>query len=1074
MAVTLHDRVAALAGPANWESGRQLYRDRAVLDARVSGRGMEARLASDRGFVEVTLSFRQRRLTSRCTCTDHVGLCKHAVACLLLAEENPETIAFLQPAASAIPDQQAAPAAAPEAPPAPPSAFDCLRNPGLTFESMRRLLQAEAPDCSLSLHSETAIGTMESQWNRLTLTAQLHRGETAYAQGNVRRLIETGRGAGHMTLDDFAPQEQQIMRFLVAHAEFGTTAIHIGAHVLADLFHALGGFSAFYVPDGRLHVHAERIETVFEAEGREGGAHIRPRLLLPGHGHLPPSRPTYIAGRAGYWIGFGTEYWWLPGFFPSAWLQLFLHARGLDLSDRELARLQDLCAVHRIQSRLVPSNQHGELAARQGRCRPVLTLDWDHRGIQARIEFDYAGRRVGTGGPIIIWGSNRFVCRDHASETHYVGRVRAFGFQRFQGQRDRFLLDDPEAMWEFAKRHLPHLENEWELYWTPRFSTRLQAAHDLRVVIRAGSEGDSWFETRCELLDASGRPVAWQDLAEAVRARRSLIALPDGTLVHLPGDVLRVLRVFEQRGKTRDGGKTFRFGLHAAIPLADPAAGFWEGGEAAWQRLRLRLADASAVAQRPVPAALWPRLRSYQREGVRWLQVLEECGFHGILADEMGLGKTVQALAAIAARALQGPHGPSMIVCPTSLVENWLMEAARFTPELSCVAIRGGDRPSLIEHIRDYDLIITSYSLLRRDIAEYESTEFDYLVLDEAQHIKNPHTANARTCKELLARHRLVLTGTPLENSLAEIWSLFDFLLPGYLGTHRDFRQSYEARAAAGDPAAVTQDLRPILHPFILRRTKRDVCAELPPKLEQVLYCEMADEQRRLYETLLAAGRQMLAAARLADWPQHSAEILTLLLRLRQACCHPGLLPADLLLPGQGPLPSAKLELAREVILEAIDSGHRILLFSQFTGVLALFPEWLTSCAIPFEYMDGSTPDRQARVDRFNRDGSIPIFLLSLKAGGTGLNLTGADTVIHYDQWWNPMVEDQATDRTHRIGQAHTVTALKLVTRHTIEERILQLQAAKRDIFNRLLEGVPGGLAALTPEDVAFLLEPGE
>lgn len=1072
MSVTLQDRIAALAGPENWDRGQRLYRDRAVLDAHASGRGMEARLASDTGFVQVNLSFRQRRLTSRCTCANHAGLCEHAVACLLmLVDENPELIAFLKPS-SPTPLPPPPPGSTPLAIPAEEaSAGGRLRSPVLTMESLRHLLQAEAPDCSLSLHAENPIGTMESQWNRLTLTAQLHRGEAVYAQGNIRRLIETGHGAGNMAIDDFAPQEQQIMRFLVTQAEFGSTSIQLTAHVLADLFHALGGFSAFFVGDGRVHVRAERIETVLEVEEHDGRNRVRARLLLPGHGRLPAGRPTYICGRAGYWVGFGTEYWWLPGFFPSAWLQLFLNARCLDLDDAELARLHDLCAVQRIQSRLVPASQSGELAARQGRCKPVLTLDWDRRGIQARLEFNYGGRRVGSAGPVVIWGSNRFICRDHASEAHYTHRVRALSFHRVPGRRDQFALTAPAGIWEFVKRHLPHLEGEWELYWTPRFSARLQAAQDLRLAVRAGDAGDSWFETRCELRDGSGRAVAWDDLAGAVRERQSLITLADGTLIHLSADVLRVLEVFERRGRTRDAGKTFRFSLHAAIPLAEPVAGFWEGGEAAWQRLGRRLADPTAVAQRPVPVGLWERLRPYQREGVRWLQLLEECGFHGILADEMGLGKTVQALAAVAARTLLGNREPSLVVCPTSLVENWLMEAARFVPQLRCAAVRGSDRRVVIEHLRDYDLVVTSYALLRRDIAEYEEYHFDYLILDEAQHIKNPNTANARTCKELDACQRLVLTGTPLENSLSEVWSLFDFLLPGYLGSHREFRQAYELRAAAGEPAAAVE-LAPLLHPFLLRRTKRDVCAELPPKIEQVLYCEMVDEQRRIYEALLAAGRQMLAAARESDWQRYSAEILTLLLRMRQACCHPGLLPPDLLPPDVGPLPSAKLDLAREVILEAIDSGHRLLLFSQFTGILALFPEWLTANAIPFEYLDGRTPDRQARVDRFNQDPSIPIFLLSLKAGGTGLNLTGADTVIHYDQWWNPMVEDQATDRTHRIGQTRTVTAVKLVARYTIEERVLQLQAAKRELFNRIMEGAPGGLTGLTPEDVAFLLEP--
>jgi len=1071
MSATLQDRIAALAGPENWERGQRLYRDRSILDAKVSGRGLEARLANDSGFVLVTLSFRQRRLTSRCTCPNHAGLCEHATACLLmLADENPELIAFLRPTAAS-----PAPAVAPPEPATvdePAQAASRLRNPVLTMDALRHLLQQEPPGCSLSLHTDGSIGTMESQWNRLTLTARLHRGEASYAQGNIRRLIETGRGAGAMILDDFAPQEQQIMRFLVSHAEFGTTSIQVTAHVLADLFHALGGFAAFFVGENRLQVHSERIETVLEVEDHERNPRLRPRLLLPGHGHLPPGRPTYIAGRAGYWIGFGLEYWWLPGFFPDAWLQLFIKARAVELEPAELARLHDLCSVQRIQSRLTPASQAGELAARQGRCRPVLTLDWDRRGIQARQEFSYGGRRVGSGGPVVIWGNNRFLYRDHASEAHYTQRLRALGFQRVTGRRDQYVLNNPEAMWEFVKRHLPHLEGEWDLYWTPRFSTRQQAADDLRLVVRAGPQGDSWFETRTEAFDGSGRAVPWDDLVGAVREGRGLLTLADGTLVRLPAEVLRVLDIFLRRGRSSDAGKTFRFSLHDSIPLADPLAPFWEGGEAAWQRLRQRLSDPTAVAQRPVPARLWEQLRPYQREGVRWLQLLEECGFHGILADEMGLGKTVQALTAVAARAMLGDHAPSLVVCPTSLVENWLVEAARFTPELRCAAIRGTDRRQVIENLRDYDLVVTSYALLRRDIADYAGCRFDYLILDEAQHIKNPSTANARTCKELEASQRLILTGTPLENSLAEVWSLFDFLLPGYLGSHRDFRQTYELRAAAGDAVHTAAELAPLLHPFLLRRTKRDVCAELPPKIEQVLYCEIVDEQRHLYETLLAAGRQMLAAARETSWERCSAEILTLLLRLRQACCHPELLPPELLPPDAGPLPSAKLELAREVILEAIDSGHRLLLFSQFTGILKLFPEWLTANGIAYEYLDGSTEDRQARVDRFNQDPAIPIFLLSLKAGGTGLNLTGADTVIHYDQWWNPMVEDQATDRTHRIGQTRTVTALKLVARHTIEERILQLQESKRELFNRVLLGAPGSLSGLTPDDVAFLLEP--
>jgi SNF2 family DNA or RNA helicase len=468
-------------------------------------------------------------------------------------------------------------------------------------------------------------------------------------------------------------------------------------------------------------------------------------------------------------------------------------------------------------------------------------------------------------------------------------------------------------------------------------------------------------------------------------------------------------------------------------------------------------------------------LRGYQKDGVRWLRLLEECGFHGVLADEMGLGKTVQALAAVLAhRQALGVAKPSIVVCPTSLVENWLVETQRFVPELKAMAVRGSDRAELLAEVGNHDLVVTSYALLRRDIVEYEAYDFDYIILDEAQHIKNPRTANATACKELRGDHRLVLTGTPIENSLSEIWSIFDFLLPGYLGSQKEFRQDYESAAPDEERDRSLRELASHVHPFILRRTKEEVCEELPPKMEQVLFCELGSEQRHLYNTVLAAGRQMLHQAQGEGWRRHRFELLSILMRLRQICCHPDLLPEDFREGFDSPIPSVKMDLAREVILEAIDSGSRILLFSQFTSVLKLLPPWLKENGIRYEYLDGSTKDRQMRVDRFNADDGIPIFLLSLKAGGTGLNLTGANTVIHYDQWWNPMVEDQATDRTHRIGQTRNVTAIKLVARHTIEEKILALQESKRDLFRRLIAGAPGRLGELTEEDVAFLLSQGK
>mgnify|MGYP006282056321 CR=1 FL=1 len=303
------------------------------------------------------------------------------------------------------------------------------------------------------------------------------------------------------------------------------------------------------------------------------------------------------------------------------------------------------------------------------------------------------------------------------------------------------------------------------------------------------------------------------------------------------------------------------------------------------------------------------------------------------------------------------------------------------------------------------------------------------------------------------------------------MWSLFDFLLPGFLGSRDEFRAAFELPSVNGERETVTARLAHLIGPFILRRRKDQVCRQLPPKLEQHVFCEMEEEQRQAYGVLLRQGQVALDDARRENWEEHRMRIFTLLLRLRQLCCHPALLPPELL-PDYQPetLPSAKMNLAREIILEALDSGHRILFFSQFTSLLKVVREWLDATSIPYEYLDGSTRDRQGHVDRFNADASIPIFLLSLKAGGTGLNLTGADTVIHYDQWWNPMVEDQATDRTHRIGQSKPVTAVKLVVQNSIEERILALQDSKRELFEQVLAGAPARFGELTAEDVEFLL----
>ena len=467
-------------------------------------------------------------------------------------------------------------------------------------------------------------------------------------------------------------------------------------------------------------------------------------------------------------------------------------------------------------------------------------------------------------------------------------------------------------------------------------------------------------------------------------------------------------------------------------------------------------------------------LRPYQKQGVAWLHFLRENGFGGILADEMGLGKTLQTLAFLNSLRTASSLPPSsilhphLIVCPTSLVFNWLAEAKKFTPELKVLALHGPDRHSQFDQIAASDVIVTSYALIRRDAERYRELEFDTVALDEAQHIKNRQTQNAQAVKAVKARHRIVLTGTPMENSVLDLWSIFDFLMPGYLGAAKDFHERYELPIAKEKNVEAQTRLARRLRPFMLRRLKKEVASDLPAKLAQVSFCELTPDQRSVYQQVIEASRkEVLEAVGAQGVAKSRMVVLTALLRLRQVCCDLRLLKLENVSPANA---SGKLELFGELLEEVIDGGHRLLVFSQFVGMLTILKEKLVAEGIEFCYLDGSTTDRAVVVERFQANASIPVFLISLKAGGVGLNLTGADTVILFDPWWNPAVEDQATDRAHRIGQTKVVTSYKLITRDTVEEKILTLQNRKREIIQATIGGEEEFTAALNWEEIQELL----
>jgi superfamily II DNA or RNA helicase len=482
------------------------------------------------------------------------------------------------------------------------------------------------------------------------------------------------------------------------------------------------------------------------------------------------------------------------------------------------------------------------------------------------------------------------------------------------------------------------------------------------------------------------------------------------------------------------------------------------------------------MEEAPLPAAVNATLRPYQKQGFNWLWFLYSYGLNGILADDMGLGKTLQALVTLQhARDVDGPK-PSLIVCPTSVVFNWRNEIVKFTPELKCMELTGTDRFSRYKKLNDYDIILTSYSIMRRDVNALKGYPFRYVILDESQNIKNIESQTAAAAKQLVAEHRLALSGTPIENRLSELWSVFDFLMPGFLGEKEEFRHRFINPIEERGDRTIERRLKKQVSPFILRRMKQDVAQDLPPKIENVLYCELTDQQQGLYKQILERTRdEIFNAVAEKGVAGSQMSILAALLRLRQVCCHPQLLGDAL---GQtdfsGLNESGKLDALTEMLDNIVAEGHRVLIFSQFVEMLKIVRKWLEARGIRHEYLTGETKatDRESAVFRFNHNEDIPVFLISLKAGGTGLNLTGADYVIHFDPWWNPAAEEQATNRAHRIGQTKNVFVYRIIAKGTVEEKVLKLQDRKRDLVDSIISADRSIGKLLSFEDLKDILSP--
>ncbi len=740
-----------------------------------------------------------------------------------------------------------------------------------------------------------------------------------------------------------------------------------------------------------------------------------------------------------------------------SWLSSLMDADRIDVPIRDLPKL-----LTRIQETegMPDIKLPEELAPKEitdTEPIPILRIDLAEGLVKGILLMDYDGLEIEENDrrPAILDPDKWIrITRNFQAERAHMALLEKAGFSR---QEDLVFLRDIKG----AAEALSELTAAgFKIEAKDKKTIRGGKAKSFSV-----SSGMDWFDLEGS-IDFDGQTVPLPRAVRAYLRGERTIRLGDGSMGLLPEEWLSKNLALLELGKTVKGKKNkLRYPSGQALLLDSLLQESQvESIDQRFLELKDALRNFEGIEKHPVPRDFVGKLRRYQEASLGWFKFLERFGFGGVLADDMGLGKTVQLLAWLAGHPGRRPGNPSLVVAPTTLVFNWLNEAARFTPKLKVTSYSGGDRHTLLKDMSKFDIILTTYGLLRRDIARLREIEFNYVILDESQAIKNPDSQTAKAARLLNAAHRLCLTGTPLENHVGELWSQMEFLNPGLLGSKTVFERRF-AKPISQDQKDAASILKDIVKPFILRRTKQMVARDLPEKMEQIIRCPMTEEQARIYRQLRdhyrsslfnGSGKKSVGKAKF--------KILEGLLRLRQAANHPALV-------GQQDITSGKLIELVTLIDEAVSGGHKALIFSQFTKMLRLIRNALEERSITYEYLDGRTPlaKREAKVRNFQEKEDISLFLISLKAGGVGLNLTAADYVFLVDPWWNPAVESQAVDRTHRIGQDKRVFTYRFITIDSVEEKVLALQEKKQQLVSSILTGSKDMLRNLTAADLELL-----
>ncbi|MDR7871298.1 MAG: DEAD/DEAH box helicase [Tissierellaceae bacterium] len=690
--------------------------------------------------------------------------------------------------------------------------------------------------------------------------------------------------------------------------------------------------------------------------------------------------------------------------------------------------------------------------------------------IQGKIHFRYGDIKINpfSSKENISIDDNRILLRERQKENLILSILEDGDFKVLDGG---IYLDDDESILELVINIIPRLQEHSEVYYSELFKS-------IKIRDTSKFSGGVKIDNKLDLLafdfNIDGVDISELDLLfDSIREKKKFHRLKDGSFLPLENEnLVNIVNLIERFGITENVNDGIIYGpkylsMYLDTYLRDRNLDFIEKN-INFNKL-VEDVNNPVEIEYELPKGITGSLRDYQVFGFKWLKTLADYGFGGILADDMGLGKTLQMITLLLSENEEKGSMPSLIVAPTSLVFNWEEEVNKFAPSLKLLLIHGSkdERIELLKDIDNYDLIITSYPLLRRDVELYKDFNFRYCILDEAQHIKNSNSLNAKSVKSIKAKNRFALTGTPMENSVMELWSIFDFLMPGYLYSNKVFTERFEKPIFKDQDLDKLKDLNKHIKPFILRRVKKEVLKELPEKIEQKIVVEMNLEQKKIYLAYLKNLRDELSMEfKTNGFNRSHIKILAALTRLRQLCCHPNLFIQDYT-GGSG-----KLDSFEEIVEDAIEGGHRILVFSQFKSMLDIIEDRLNEKGIPHMYLNGSTEMelRGEMVNNFN-NGEGDIFLISLKAGGTGLNLTGADMVIHYDPWWNPAVEDQATDRAYRIGQENTVQVIKLITKGTIEEKIFKMQEKKREMIDMVIQEGETLISKLSEEEILSLFK---